>query len=121
MQIQGICAALATASLDSAENFYTRLFEREPDDRPMGGLIQWRDVAGANIQIFYDKEHAESGRLTIVVPKLDEARNSLEEIGVELSGELEGDYGRIAQGPADRLIPVSASTSRLSPKFGLAS
>jgi len=48
MQIQGIYAALATASMANAEQFYTQLFEREPDDRPMDGLIQWRDVAGAN-------------------------------------------------------------------------
>lgn len=97
MRIQGIYAALATASMDRAEKFYTRIFDREPDDRPMDGLIQWRDVAGANIQIFHDEQNAGSGRLTIVVPKMDEARGSLEEIGVKLTGESEGDYGRIAQ------------------------
>ncbi|NLS16114.1 VOC family protein [Rhizobium sp. P40RR-XXII] len=97
MQIQGIYAALATASMDRAETFYTQLFDREPDDRPMDGLIQWRNVAGANIQIFHDQEKAGSGRLTIVVPKMDEARKSLEDFGVKLTGELDGDYGRIAQ------------------------
>ncbi|MBZ9811117.1 MULTISPECIES: hypothetical protein [unclassified Mesorhizobium] len=56
MEIQGIYAALATASMDRAEKFYTHLFAREPDDRPMDGLIQWRGVAGANIQIFDDKD-----------------------------------------------------------------
>ncbi|ANK94570.1 MULTISPECIES: VOC family protein [Rhizobium] len=89
MRIQGIYAALATADMDKAEKFYTRLFDREPDDR--------RNVAGANIQIFLDKENAGFGRLTIVVPKMDEARRALEEIGVTLTGESEGDYGRIAQ------------------------
>ncbi|RFB88787.1 lactoylglutathione lyase [Rhizobium leguminosarum bv. trifolii] len=97
MRIQRIYAALATASMDRAEHFYTRLFEREPDDRPMDGLIQWRGIAGANIQIFYDKEHAGSGRLTVVVPKIDEVRKTLEKMGLKLTGELEGDYGRIAQ------------------------
>ncbi|MDF0664030.1 MULTISPECIES: lactoylglutathione lyase [unclassified Rhizobium] len=97
MEIQGIYAALAASSMDRAETFYTQIFAREPDDRPMDGLIQWRNVAGANIQIFHDKENAGSGRLTIVVPKMDEARKSLEDIGVELTDDLEGDYGRIAQ------------------------
>jgi predicted enzyme related to lactoylglutathione lyase len=63
----------------------------------MEGLIQWRDVAGANIQIFCDREKAGSGRLTIVVPKMDEARRSLEGMAAELTGETEVDYGRIAQ------------------------
>ncbi|MBB6219550.1 VOC family protein [Rhizobium leguminosarum] len=97
MEIQEIYAALATASMDKAERFYTLLFGREPDDRPMGGLIQWRNIAGTNIQIFRDKENAGFGRLTLVVPKMDQARRSLEEMGVDLRDELQGDYGRIAQ------------------------
>jgi predicted enzyme related to lactoylglutathione lyase len=63
----------------------------------MDGLIQWRNVAGANIQIFHDKENAGHGRLTIVVPKMDEARKSLEDFGVKLTGESQGNYGKIAQ------------------------
>ncbi len=97
MQIQGLYAALATANMEIAEAFYTQLFDREPDDRPMDGLIQWRNVAGANIQIFFDKMHAGSGRLTIVVPSMDDARQSLQVLGVNLTGESRGDYGRIAQ------------------------
>ncbi|UCI22758.1 VOC family protein (plasmid) [Mesorhizobium sp. B2-1-8] len=97
MEIQGIYAALATASIASAEKFYTQLFGREPDDRPMNGLIQWRGVAGANIQIFQDEENAGSGRLTVVVPEMSKARMALEQIGVTLEDELQGDYGRIAQ------------------------
>ncbi|RWD30838.1 MAG: VOC family protein [Mesorhizobium sp.] len=97
MEIQGIYAALAVASMDTAEKFYTQLFDREPDDRPMDGLIQWRNIAGANIQIFRDKENAGSGRLTIVVPDMAEARIALEQIGMTFKGESHGDYGRIAQ------------------------
>ncbi|WP_246709915.1 VOC family protein [Rhizobium laguerreae] len=97
MEIQGIYAALATTSIEEAERFYTRLFGREPDDRPMDGLIQWRNVAGANIQIFHNRENAGTGRLTIVVPEMDKARRSLEEMSVDLTDESKGDYGRIAQ------------------------
>lgn len=97
MQIEGLYAALATANMEIAEAFYTQLFDRGPDDRPIEGLIQWRNIAGANIQIFLDKMHAGSGRLTIVVPKMDDARRSLQQLGVNLTGETQGDYGRVAQ------------------------
>lgn len=97
MQIQGLYATLATANMDIAEAFYTQIFDREPDDRPMEGLILWRNVGGANFQIFLDKMHAGSGRLTIVVPKMDDARQSLQELGVNLTGQSQGDYGRIAE------------------------
>ena len=60
-------------------------------------MIQWRDVAGANIQVFEDRDTAGSGRLTIVVPDMADARNALKKIGVALLGGSQGDYGRIAQ------------------------
>lgn len=97
MRIQGIYAALSAADMDAAEQFYTRLFDRAPDDRPMKGLIQWRDVAGANIQIFENQESAGTGRLTIVVPDMDKARQSLNDAGVSVTGERQGDFGKIAQ------------------------
>ncbi|ESW62708.1 hypothetical protein X769_33400 [Mesorhizobium sp. LSJC268A00] len=50
--------------MDKAEEFYTRLFERRPDDRPMDVLIQWRNVAGANLQIFHDKRRMIKSPLT---------------------------------------------------------
>ena len=121
MQIQGIYAALATADINKAEEFYTYLFGREPDDRPMDGLIQWRNLAGANVQIFEDGKTAGSGRLTIVVPVMAEARNALEKIGVRFAGESQGVYGRIAQifDPDGNRItlaePPSRSASRSAP------
>jgi hypothetical protein len=97
MHIQGIYATLSTADIGTAERFYTQLFEREPDDRPIKGLIQWRNIAGANIQIFENRKDAGAGRLTIVVSEMDDARDALSGIGVELSGEQQGDFGKIAQ------------------------
>jgi predicted enzyme related to lactoylglutathione lyase len=97
MRIQGIYAAIATTDIAVAEAFYTKLFERGPDDRPMDNLIQWRDIAGANIQIFAKQENAGSSMCTIVVPKMDEARASLEAVGLALDGEREGDFGKIAK------------------------
>lgn len=61
MQIQGIYAVLAK---DGQSGGYTRLFERRPDDRPMDVLIQWRNVAGANLQIFHDKRRMIKSPLT---------------------------------------------------------
>lgn len=97
MDIQGIYAALATTDMAASEGFYTKIFGRAPDDRPMDGLIQWRDVAGANIQIFRNDEDAGHGRLTIVVPDWTQAKASLGEIGVTLADERQGDFGRIGQ------------------------
>lgn len=97
MQIQGNYAALATKDMVKAEEFYAMLFGRAPDDRPMAELIQWRDVAGANIQIFDDEKNAGAGRLTIVVPEIEKTRAYLARCGVAIMHESQGDYGRIDQ------------------------
>ena len=96
MNIQGIYAALATANMAASERFYTMLFGRAPDDRPVGGLIQWRDIAGANVQIFLNERNAGSSMCTIVVPDMDEARTSLQAVHLSLGEETAGDFGRIA-------------------------
>jgi predicted enzyme related to lactoylglutathione lyase len=97
MQILGIYAALIVSDIARAERFYTMLFERGPDDRPMAGFIQWRNVAGANIQLFEDAAQAGHGRCTIVVPDMAEAKQALGEAGYRVGGEQAGDFGRIAQ------------------------
>ena len=97
MRIQGIYAALTTKNMVDAERFYTILFGRGPDDRPMDGLIQWRDIAGANVQIFHDEKSAGSGRCTIVVPQMSDARQTLSEAGLSIKDERAGDFGKIAQ------------------------
>lgn len=114
MRIQGIYAALTTKDMAEAERFYTILFGRAPDDRPMDGLIQWRDVAGANIQIFQDERSAGFGRCTIVVPEMAEARRALSDAGLSPRDEREGDFGKIAQldDPDGNLITLAEPPSR---------
>jgi len=96
MRIQGIYAALAAADMSASQAFYTKLFGRGPDDHPMDSLIQWRDVAGANVQVFLNKKNAGASLATIVVPNMDEARAFLSDQGLTLSEAQQGDYGRIA-------------------------
>jgi len=97
MQIEAIFAALVTRDLTLTEPFYTTLLGRGPDDRPMDGLIQWRGVSGANIQIFEDDEHAGHSRCTIVVPDMDAVRSILAESGHTLGPDIQGTFGTIAQ------------------------
>jgi predicted enzyme related to lactoylglutathione lyase len=97
MKILGIYAAIAASEMSEAEKFYSNLFGRGPDDRPMDGLIQWRDVAGANIQLFRSKENAGSSMCTIVVPDMEMARSELAAVNLSFDGERQGDFGKIAK------------------------
>jgi predicted enzyme related to lactoylglutathione lyase len=96
MRIQGLYAAIAATDMKASEAFYTTLFGRGPDDRPMNTLIQWRDVAGANVQVFLNDKNAGSSMMTIVVPDMDAARTDLHAHGFSLGPAQTGDFGRIA-------------------------
>jgi predicted enzyme related to lactoylglutathione lyase len=100
----------------ASERFYTTLFGREPDDRPMDGLVQWRDVGGANVQLFLNEENAGSSMCTIVVPSMQDARASLGEAGIPLGHEQAGDFGKIAHitDPAGNVITLAEPPSTSS-------
>lgn len=95
MTVQGIYACLAVADFERGVDFYIKLMGREPDDRPMAGLVQWREAGG--LQIWHDAEHAGHSRTTIVVPVMADERRRLEAAGVTLGPDVQGDWGIIAQ------------------------
>jgi predicted enzyme related to lactoylglutathione lyase len=114
MRIQGIYAAVAATDMKASEDFYTKIFGRGPDDRPMDSLIQWRDVAGANVQVFLNAKNAGASMATIVVPDMDEARASLSDAGLSLGEAQSGDFGRIAHivDPAGNQITLAEPPGR---------
>lgn len=97
MMIQGLFAVVSTADMDASEAFYTGLIGRTPDDRPMDGLVQWRDLAGAGLQIVRDPGKAGSSLATLVTPDMAMARAALKRAGLTLGEDVHGDFGIIAQ------------------------
>ena len=95
MTIQGIYACIAVSDFEAGVDFYIRLMGREPDDRPMDGLVQWRRDAG--LQIWRDVAHAGHSRTTIVVPVMADERARLEAAGIALGPDMAGDWGIVAQ------------------------
>ncbi|WP_111735854.1 VOC family protein [Roseovarius amoyensis] len=96
MKIQGLFAVVATADMVRAEAFYTSLIGRRPDDRPMDGLVQWRDFPD-NLQVVEDAEKAGHSMITIVTPDMTAARQDLENAGLKLGEDIQGDFGIVAQ------------------------
>ena len=97
MEIQGLFAAFCVGDMDKAEDWYTKLLGRVPDDRPMDGLIQWRGIGSAGIQIVRDEKKAGGSIATIVTPDMDKTRADLKARGLKLEPDVQGDFGIIAQ------------------------
>lgn len=95
--VQGIYACFCVADFDAGVAYYTKLMGREPDDRPMPGMVQWRNMDRAGLQVWEDAAHAGHGRATIVVPVMAIERARLEAAGVTPGPDITGDFGVIVQ------------------------
>lgn len=95
MQIDYVFAAVSSRDLAIAEAFYTTVLGREPDDRPMPTLIQWRGVANAGIQVFLDTDKPGGGSMTLVVANVETVAHHLTDAGYAAGDIRQGDFGRI--------------------------
>lgn len=97
MKIQGIFAVACVSDMERSIRWYAGLMGRDPDDRPMDGLVQWRSGHGAGLQLVLDADKAGASLITIVTPTMDTARRQLAASGLRLEADIQGDFGIIAQ------------------------
>jgi predicted enzyme related to lactoylglutathione lyase len=92
-----ILAQSTVSELDTAERWYTALWERGPDARPMPGLLEWHMDETAGLQVW--SEAARAGRSTVVIgtDDLDAVADRLAAAGVTHQGVQPGGSGRILQ------------------------
>lgn len=81
MTISVVMAVVPVSDVSTAEGWYTALFGRAADDKPMDSLTEWR-FDGATVQVFQDPQRAGQGAVNFVVDNLDELRSALARQGV---------------------------------------
>jgi hypothetical protein len=69
MTIERVLAQATVSDLATAERWYSTLFEREPDARPMEGLLEWHLGDAFGVQVWTEPERA--GRSTMVLDESD--------------------------------------------------
>lgn len=97
MKLLKTYSALLTADLKAAENWYTKLLGRGPDNRPMDSLVQWELSEQSGLAISTDKEIAVKGVMFIYIEDVDAERSRLKGLGIELGKDIKGDYSILAQ------------------------
>lgn len=95
--VQGIYAGICVADFERSPAFYTSLMGRQPDDQPMPGMAQWRNMGAAGLQLWQDADKAGNSVATIVVPDMAAERSRLDSAGLTLEPNMEGDFGIVAQ------------------------
>lgn len=117
MNLQKIYASLLTGDLAAAEDWYSRVLGRAPDNRPMPTLVQWELTNGAGLALSTDGEIAGRGVVFIYVESVATERRRLEGLGIYLGADIEGDYSTLAQvrDPDGNMLTLATSPSRPFP------
>lgn len=97
MEFSTIYSSFYVSDLVRAETFFSKLIGRAPDDRPIPGMVQWRFLGHAGLQLFLDAGKAGRSLTTIVTPDMAAAQASLAQEGLALGPVTRGPFGAIAQ------------------------
>lgn len=117
MDLQKIYTILLTADIAAAERWYTKLLGRGPDNRPMDTLVQWEFFEHGGLGLSTDREIAGKGVMFVIVEDVAAERRRLQEVGIVLGDDFEGDYSTLAQvrDPDGNLITLATPPSRPYP------
>lgn len=117
MHLQKIYPALLAADLAAAEGWYTKLFGRGPDHRPMDTLLHWELFDQGGLMLSSSDEIAGQGVMFLYVDDLLAERRRLQDLGIVLGDDIEGDYSTLAQvrDPDGNLIMLASPPVRPFP------
>ncbi|MFI4917861.1 MAG: VOC family protein [Phycisphaerales bacterium JB060] len=110
MNLSKIYASLLTTNLAAAEVWYTKLFGRGPDYRPMDTLVQWELSGQGGLMLSNSDEIAGSGAIFLYVDDLAAERARLRCHGIMLGDDIPGDYSTLAQlrDPDENLVTLAS-------------
>lgn len=89
--ISYVLTVAPVSDLEKSIEWYSAFFGREPDQRPMDGIAEWRMGASSWVQVSTGIEAVGRTAFSVAVDDLDEFRAERVAAGIELSEIV--DYG----------------------------
>ncbi len=83
MPIRNAIASVAVKNLDSASQWYERLFGRPADSKPNSEVAEWKFERGGWLQVYQLPERAGKGSVTLTVSNLEQQIGDLKTIGID--------------------------------------
>jgi predicted enzyme related to lactoylglutathione lyase len=82
MSYVNVLPSLQVADLETAVDWYERLFGRPPDRHPMDGCVEWQLAETGGLQVFRNPEHAAPATVIIGLDDLDTEATELRQRGI---------------------------------------
>ncbi|MGY1770525.1 VOC family protein [Blastococcus sp. SYSU D00813] len=90
-----VLAQSTVSDLDAAERWYTALWDRAPDARPMPGLLEWHLPGGSGLQVWSEPDRAGRSSVVLATGDLDAVVARLRAAGTAQEGSQPGGGGRV--------------------------
>lgn len=97
MAITRLLAQMTVSDLARAEDWYGRLIGREPDARPMEGLVEWHLTDSFGMQVWCDPDRAGRSAMVLDESDLDARVAELNRVGIANDGPQDVTASRIVQ------------------------
>lgn len=106
MDLNAIYAHLDCDDLDDGIRWFSALFGRAPDARPMEGLAEWHHGDATGFQLFLAPDHAGHGTVTLMVEDIAAERERLRQAGIDVGNIEDASVGQILRldDPDDNLV-----------------
>ena len=91
MALKNVLAFIAVRDVEEGARWYKMLLGREPDTRPMKGLVEWQFEAGGWFQVNENKQLAGRSSVTFVETDLHDRIKQLKKAGIEPKSAMRGE------------------------------
>jgi predicted enzyme related to lactoylglutathione lyase len=95
MEIQNVLAQATVRDENAAAAWYSKLFGRAPDARPMDGLLEWHFGDAMGVQVWAEADRAGCSSVVITVSDLDAVAEQLKAAGVTDASPTEATSSRV--------------------------
>ncbi|GAB2736211.1 VOC family protein [Salinifilum aidingensis] len=95
MTIENVLAQMTVTDLDAAAAWYAKLFHREPDTRPMDGLVEWHLADTFGVQVWAEPDRAGRSSMVLHESDLDARAADLDRAGIPYDGPQEATTVRL--------------------------
>lgn len=95
MTFDSVLAQSTVSDLAAAERWYTLVWDRAPDARPMPGLLEWRVPGSSGLQVWSEPERAGRSSVVLGAGDLDAVVSRLRAAGVVSEEPQPGGSGRV--------------------------
>jgi hypothetical protein len=95
MTIQRVLAQSTVSDLATAERWYSALFLRQPDARPMPGLLEWHLGDTFGVQVWSEPDRAGRSSMVLDESDLDALAARLTKAGLDHPGVQQATSSRV--------------------------